>query len=148
MRGTTLLLFCVAIVGFLLFKSWHYSLFLPLYSRFYSIILFIPYRRTIHAARNESRTVEATNPPVPRQPIEYYLWEDGVSTVFFVCSSQDYDRLCHILVNRLNTSSSGYTLTLNANRGGLGHKQVSFMLGISYALLLGRRLQSRVGCES
>ena len=147
MRGTTLLLFCVAIVGFLLFKSWHYSLFLPLYSRFYSIILFIPYRRTIHAARNESRTIKATNPPVPLQPIEYYPWEDGVSTVFFVCSSQDYDRLCHILVNQLNTSSSGYTLTLNANRGGLGHKQVSFMLGISYALLLGRRLQSGVGCE-
>ena len=95
--------------------------------------------------RNESGTVEATIPPVPLQPIEYYPWEDGVGTVFFVCSSQDYDRLCHILVNRLNTSSSGYTLTLNANRGGLGHKQVSFMLGISYALLLGRRLQSGVG---
>ena len=79
--------------------------------------------------------------------IEYYPWEDGVSTVFFVLSFQDYDRLCHILVNQLNTSSSGYTLTLNANRGGLGHKQVSFMLGISYALLLGRRLQSGVGCE-
>ena len=67
-----------------------------------------------------------------------------MSTVFFVCSSQDYDRLCHILVNQLNTSSSGYTLTMNANRGGLGHKQVSFMFGISYALLLGRRLRSGI----
>ena len=63
--------------------------------------------------------VEATN-LAPRQPIESYPWEGGVGTVFFVCSSQDYDRLCPILVNRLNTSLSGYTLTLNANRGGLG----------------------------
>ena len=63
--------------------------------------------------------VEATN-LAPRQPIESYPWEGGVSTVFFVCSFQDYDRLCPILVNRLNTSLSGYTLTLNAHRRGLG----------------------------
>ena len=55
----------------------------------------------------------------------------------------DYNKICSILRSELEYSDSNFTLLSVNTRGGLGHKQVSLFLSVTYALLLRRPLRSK-----
>ena len=72
----------------------------------------------------------------------YYLWNDGVGDSNACLWWIDYDRLCHILLSRINSPSNNYTIINNSERGGLGHKLYSLSFSIIYAIVLKRNFRS------
>lgn len=72
----------------------------------------------------------------------YYPWNDGVGDSNECLWWIDYDRLCHILLNRINSPSNNYTIINNSERGGLGHKLYSLSFSIIYAIVLKRNFKS------
>lgn len=72
----------------------------------------------------------------------YYSWNDGVGDSNECLWWLDYDRLCHILLSRINSPSNNYTIINNSERGGLGHKLYSLSFSIIYAIVLKRNFRS------
>lgn len=72
----------------------------------------------------------------------YYHWNDGVGDEGMKMLGIDYDRLCHIIVKRVKSSSYNYTILNDGLWGGLGHKHVSLMFSITYAIYLQRNFRS------
>ena len=72
----------------------------------------------------------------------YYPWNDGVGERGMESWGVDYDRLCRIILKRVNSSSYEYTILNDGLWGGLGHKHVSLIVSITYAIVLKRNFRS------
>ena len=59
-------------------------------------------------------------------------------------SNVDYSRLCSIIQKRVFSTPNNLTLFSDNTFGGIGHKQVSLFLVLSYAILLNRQMRSTV----
>lgn len=73
----------------------------------------------------------------------YYPWndDDGASSVS--PSRVDYDALCKIILDRVNTDDNKYTIINDGLWGGIGHKYTSVVYSLTAAIVLKRNLKSK-----
>ena len=70
------------------------------------------------------------------------LWKDNTGMIWFSPYSVDYQQKCTILLHLLSNPDNEYTIINLGFRGGLGHKFVSLMHSISFAILTHRNYLS------
>lgn len=65
-----------------------------------------------------------------------------IQVVVSIPCQLDYNQLCNILTTTICDAANPFTIINLGNRGGLGHKFVSMMYSLSYAILLKRNFLS------
>ena len=73
----------------------------------------------------------------------YYPWNDDYGSLFLSNLQVDYDALCKIILDRVNSNDNKYTIINDGLWGGIGHKYTSVVYSLTAAIVLKRNLKSK-----
>ena len=70
---------------------------------------------------------------VGNKEIEFFHWNDGIN----------YGEICNKILKRITQEGTFYVIS-DSTPGGIGHKYISLLHSLTYAILTGRRFISRI----